>query len=246
MNLKRSGNVDFSFVVIGDPHVGHGDSTLAEFHALQDAVNRLNPSPDLIWLTGDLGSIPHETYRRFNAPAHVVFGNWETYDDRTALRGVFSELSKDYFSFCFHDALFIGCCTAIYADHVGHFQSEFISPGQVAWLSDTLKAHVRKNQPCFIFSHNPPSSEDWPDHPLGLALTDRRFLIDLFGETRPTAMLCGHLHCWEEHELHGVPIISVPTVCSALRESPHPEILQVKVGKAPMPVEYKRCVLGIS
>lgn len=212
----RSAEPAWSFAVVADPHLQEdrkGEPTGVEkFQRVLASLEALQPQPELMLLLGDLHVeklVP--LLPQIPIPVHVVMGNHEGTEPRKLLRERFAPDfgGKDYYTFVHRESLFIGLCTAAPTDHVGHFESEFITPGvgQCAWLEAQLRSR-RRYRHCFVFGHIPPERHCRPN---GMCLTqnDSRFLHDVVRQHRPTALFFGHLHAEASFDIAGIPLFGV-------------------------------------
>ena len=228
----------FNFIVIGDPHVGNGDYKVKDFAALIKQINSSTQKPDFVWIAGDMGAISKSMYSKFDMPVHLVFGNSESMEERKKLRKIFPELEKDYYSFKHKNSLFIGLCNAIYEDHIGHLQSEYIYPGQIGWLKQELANNYQKVDHIFIFAHIPIGPPAQPVGGLYLAENDRRYLVNLIKIYKPTALFFAHVHRKNKFKIDKTQIIEVPSCSPVWSTPPNNQILKVKVFSKKIRTEY--------
>lgn len=209
----------YSFVAVADPHL-HQDregelTAVQKFQLVLEHVGALVPQPDFMLLLGDIA------YRRLDRlermlpdielPIHAIAGNQETVDDNRQLRAMFPDdfQGKDFYSFKHKGSLFIGLCNALDQDHVGHFDSEDITPavGQCEWFQQQIAAQG-DYQHTFIFGHVPPEPSNRPNV-MCLAQNDSRFLHGLLKQYRPTALFFGHLHKRVWFSIGSVPVYGI-------------------------------------
>lgn len=204
---------DYVFAVVADPHLREdreGEPTGVEkFRALLNRLRESTPRPEFILLLGDIHPEKLEPLLpTIDFPLHVVAGNHETVAHRAQLRAMFPADfgERDFYSFARGDDLFVGLCTAIPGDHVGHLQSQFISPQleQLAWLEE-LRFRRGDHRHIFLYGHIPPEAECRPST-MCLAQNDARWLQAQIAAGRPTALFFGHRHKQIDFEFAGVPV----------------------------------------
>jgi len=207
---------EYVFAVIADPHLREdreGEPTGVEkFQALLQRLRATAPRSEFILLLGDIHPEKLEPLLpEIDLPLHVVAGNHESVAHRAQLRAMFPDDfgERDFYSFARGEDLFIGLCTAIPGDHVGHLQSQYITPqlDQLAWLAELLSRrgdfrHV------FLYGHIPPDAECRPST-MCLAQNDARWLRDQVAAARPSALFFGHRHKQIDFEFAGVPLFGM-------------------------------------
>ena len=178
--------------------------TEAPLRRAVDHINRLNPSPDVVLITGDLvdDGAPHSyTFLRellspLVPPCYVVPGN---HDQKRGLGQAFPEhgyLSRpvraegrDYLCYVLEDfpVRLIGLDTVTPGEHGGGFDGE-----RIAWLEETLSA--RRDAPTVLFMHHPPFA-------CAIGHMDkeefrgwRAFEALVADHPQVERVLCGHLH----------------------------------------------------
>lgn len=210
---------DYAFAVIADPHLREdrdGELTgVAKFRALLERLGEQRPAPEFALVLGDIHPEKLEPLLpEIELPLHVIHGNHEQTSHREMLRAMFPEdfAGRDYYSFERGDDLFVALCNATPTDHIGHFQSQFITPQteQLAWL-EALLARRTEWRHVVVYGHVPPEEQCGPNR-MCLAQNDARWLRNLVARTQPTALLFGHRHRRIEFELAGVPVRVVRSV----------------------------------
>jgi len=193
----------FTFAVVADPHLREDDrqcecTGVENFAKVVRKIKALpkDRSPDFMLICGDLHvEKMQEALADLTIPAHVVAGNHESRKHRAQLREMFPGdfQGKDFYSFRHKDCKFIGLCDAIRGDHVGHMSSEDITPkvGQCEWLERELADGDSRHT--FLFGHIPPHPEG-KDLNMYLGRNDSRYMLDIVGKRRPTALFFGHQH----------------------------------------------------
>ncbi|MEN6301242.1 MAG: metallophosphoesterase [Armatimonadia bacterium] len=207
----------FAFVVLADPHLREdrpGEPTgVDKFLEVLAQIRALPQQPDFILMLGD--THPEKLaplLPQIGLPVHVVAGNHETVAHRQQLRALFPGDfgDRDFYAFTHKGCRFIGLCTALVGDHVGHFESQDITPpvGQVEFLKDELATH--RDLPRFIFAHVPPEPQNRP-HSSHLGSLESAWFHDLVRAEKPTACFFGHRHYRYEYDCGGTPILFVPS-----------------------------------
>lgn len=207
---------DYTFAAIADPHLREnreGEPTGVEkFQALLARLQQQNPTPEFALVLGDIHPEKLEPMLpEIALPLHVVHGNHEQMSHREMLRGMFPGdfQGRDYYSFERGPDLFVGLCTAIPGDHIGHLQSQYITPQteQLAWLEDLLARRAEWRH-VFVYGHIP-LEEQCRASTMCIAQNDARWLHDLVARTRPTRLFFGHRHKRADFEIAGVPVFGL-------------------------------------
>ena len=205
----------YSFLAVADPHLGEnrgGLTGVEKFQLVIEKAATLSPQPDFMLLLGDVhpGSL-EPMLGDIGLPIHAIAGNHETTEARQQLREMFPDdfHGKDFYSFEHKDSLFIGLCDALVGDHVGHFDSEDITPpvGQCEWLQQQLAASVDYRH-TFVFGHIPPEPQNNPSE-MCLGQNDSRYLHEIVKQYQPTALFFGHLHRRVWFSIDSVPVYGV-------------------------------------
>ncbi|MGI5820129.1 MAG: metallophosphoesterase family protein [Armatimonadota bacterium] len=216
---QQVGAAEYTFVAIADPHLREdreGEATgVDKFRALLAKLQQEAPEAEFGLVLGDIHPEKlEELLPEIALPLHVVHGNHENRTHREMLREMFPEdfEGRDYYAFERGDDLFIALCTAIPGDHVGHFQSQHITPstGQLAWLQELLSGRGNWRH-VFVYGHIPPEEQNGANS-MTLAQNDSRWLHELVAESRPTALFFGHRHRQMDFEIAGVPVHGVRSV----------------------------------
>lgn len=211
--LAQAPAPEYVFAVIADPHLREdreGEPTGVEkFRALLERLRATAPRPEFILLLGDIHPEKLEPLLpEIDFPLHVIAGNHESVAHRAQLRAMFPTDfgERDFYSFPRGDDLFVGLCTAIPGDHVGHCQSQFITPQltQLAWLEELLSRRADYRH-VFLYGHIPPDAECRAST-MCIAQNDARWLHAQVSAARPTALFFGHRHQQIDFEFAGVPV----------------------------------------
>lgn len=163
-------------------------------------VNRLDPAPDLVLVTGDLADEGRlEDYRvlrsqcdRLAAPYAPIPGN---HDDRARFRAAFAghepfaDAEADFVQYAFisHGRRFIGLDTLIPGEVTGGLCAH-----RLAWLGTCLAAEPA--MPTMIFMHHPPFATGirFLDEPPFAGAAALEKLIRAHPQVR--MIVCGHAH----------------------------------------------------
>jgi len=206
----------FSFIALADPHLTEdreGEASGVEkFRRALAAIEDLDPQPDFMLMLGDIHPEALETLLpEIGLRIYPIAGNHEHRQRREQLRAQFEAdfQGRDFYSFEHEGCLFIGICTALYGDHVGHFDSQDITPavGQCGWLEGEL-ARMGDYRHTILFGHVPPEAENRPSV-MCLGQNDSRYLQDLVARHAPTALFFGHRHKRIWFDIDGVPVYGV-------------------------------------
>lgn len=206
----------YAFAVIADPHLREDregePAGVEKFRAVLARLDAATPRPEFALLLGDIHPEKLEPLLpEIGLPLHAVAGNHETVAHRAQLRGMFPADfgERDFYSFRRGDDLFVALCTAIPGDHVGHFQSQFITPQleQLAWLEELLSGR-REFRHLFVYGHVPPGPEA-ASGTMFLARNDARWLHGLVQRSQPAALFFGHRHVQADFEFGGAPLYGV-------------------------------------
>lgn len=199
----------------GKPAYAGKVDTFARLQQAVDHLNNLQPRPDLVLITGDLGDFGSEAeyhqarlaLDRLLMPFYLVPGN---HDDRRALRAVFADhqylfQSQDHLSYAI-DGLplrLVGLDTSVPGKPHGLIDAE-----RRDWLEQTLSR--APTQRTLLFMHHPPVA-------VGLEHMDVQRLHGadklagvLKQQPQVELLLCGHLHRPVEFIWCGRPVYVGP------------------------------------
>ena len=212
---------------LSDPHIGTGAGFLGGRMntelALRRAVSHvaaMDPTPDLVLLTGDLtehGSAAEyalvaDALAPLSMPVYAVPGN---HDD--------SRVARDALHRCMpvaSDAPDGACCYQFRLGELHLVALDTVVPGrshgaleplQLAWLARTLEACRR--QPVLIFMHHPPlptGIEAMDACSLMAGSDELSVLVRQHGAVQ--GVLCGHLHRAVQMQFGGAPLHVAPSV----------------------------------
>lgn len=214
-------------VQLSDPHIvsrheillGSIDTT-AFLHQAVAHVNRMDPQPDLVLITGDLvndGLPPQyehlmELLEPLRAPLHLIPGNHDVHEN---LRSVAPSQVHDRNGRA--DGIIEGPLRIITVDSSRFPQaSGSLDPDQLAWLNTVLLD--APSTPTLVAMHHPPfvtgiSHMD----AMGLASEGARGLAAVV-EQHPQIerVLCGHLHRFIARRFAGTVAMTAPSTAHAL------------------------------
>ena len=210
--------------------------TAATLAAAVAALNALDPAPDAVVFTGDLGDMgtPDE-YARASAilsdltlPLLLLPGN---HDDRDAFRAAFPAGLPATGPLHWRCAdlgplRLIGLDVTVPGDHHG-----MVDADAAAWLAATLADDPTR--PTLIFLHQPPLT-------IGITALDE---LRCFGEAALAAALakapgvlalcCGHVHRQVTGRLAGTPVITAPSLAPAIALRLRPDATPASLGEPP-------------
>jgi len=222
---------------ISDTHIDlNSPNGVARLRNLEDCVqdiNRLDPLPDVVIHTGDLGQNgKREEYQEatrvlgaLRRPLLVAAGNR---DDRTAIRSAFpadSYLLPDTLFVQYRveafPVLLIAVDTLSESSNQGDFCQMRADSLRAALVEDTTK-------PTVLFMHHPPFEVRESDYPFQFAswASVERMSRALDGQQHVVAAFCGHTHRNAAGEIAKVPVSSMPSVAVDLRLGTYPVELQ--------------------
>ncbi len=189
---------------ISDMHVGDGDS-LAGWGHVVDALNALDPPPDLVIFSGDGADTGEETQRqgflsqlvRLQLPSFVVTGNHDM--DNGGLDGFLLEVEGELdYQAHYGNLRLVGLSTGQDLDD-GHHLGRLSDSGgpdasQLAWLATALDG----DDPTIVFFHHPLYNGLF-----GTVGPARDALLNLVTRDAVRAVLVGHVHITEVYDRDG-------------------------------------------
>jgi 3',5'-cyclic AMP phosphodiesterase CpdA len=212
---------------LSDPHIGTGPGFLGGRMDTEAALRRavahvgaMQPSPDLVLLTGDLTergraaeyAVVSDALAPLSMPVYAVPGN---HDDPQVARDALARcmpVARDApdGACCYHlrhrDLHLVALDTVVRGRSLGALHS-----AQLAWLERTLQAC--RGEPVLIFMHHPPV-------PTGIEAMDAcslmagadalATLVRDHGSVQ--GLLCGHLHRPVQMQFGGAPLHVAPSV----------------------------------
>lgn len=195
--------------------------TEAAFRAALERLKALDPSPDLLILSGDLANDGDAgTYDRLrkalgDLPYAVMPGN---HDSRTALRAAFPGQAWSGHPLCCQ-RLDDGEATLLLLDSIvpGEEGGE-IGEAQIAWL----EAACPDERPALLFQHHPPFDIGVPGMDAIRCRGEARLAAWLDRKPKVAALLCGHVHRLVATTFAGRPAFTAPSTAHqiALQEGP--------------------------
>lgn len=168
---------------------------------LKDAVchiNALEPQPDWVVVTGDLGdfgtadeyAVLVPELQRLKAPLKVIPGN---HDHRGVMREAFSGVATfDHDEYCHFvqgagEYQLIGLDSSVLGKPYGHLAQESLT-----WLNDRLEQH--KERPTLLFLHHPPMEVGLRHMDVQKLLNDDELWHIIRHHSQVKGLVAGHLH----------------------------------------------------
>lgn len=213
---------------ISDTHIDlegpNGAARRRNLERCVEAINRLEPLPDVVIHTGDLTQngkpAEYEAAKRIlsalSCPLHVAAGNR---DDRAAIRAAFParryllpETAFVQYSVDAFPVRLIAVDTLSENSNQGDFCQTRAANLRAALAEDTAR-------PTAIFMHHPPFEVRDSDYPFQFAVWDsvERMGRALDGQRHVVGIFCGHTHRETAGELGAVRVSSMPSVAVDLR-----------------------------
>ncbi len=213
----------FTIAQITDLHVGRvipfpsGQVSLYDqLVKTVESVNRLDPLPDILVVSGDLANHGNEDdYRRVHAlfktlkmPYYIVVGN---HDQRSSLRTIFSEhaymkTGTEFIQYVIEDfpVRIVALDTLAVGSHRG-----LLDPERLEWLDRTLAGNLQK--PTVIFMHHPPFETGMP-YPDSLGMDGKEKLAAIIEKYHNIeAVISGHTHREAALRWHGTVAYTTPS-----------------------------------
>ena len=186
---------DFNFAVVGDSgsrneslqniinNIRNSDKNYKFILYVGDLVND-QPMAHFYWLMGEIAPKLKNIPFYMIAGNHDVFANTKT--NRFYYRAIFGQ---DYYWFSYGDTMFIGLDSS----------ERTIKDKQLQWLDNVLTKIRPLYRSCIIFSHVPPTEEEWADKE---AL--KKFKKVLL-KSKVDLMLFGHVHYFSQGTFANIP-----------------------------------------
>ncbi len=215
-------------VQLSDPHIVpadrqpiHGMDTLGRLRAVVETVNRLNPSPDLVVLTGDqTNDEADDSYQAarnvlsgLRFPCCLALGN---HDSRPGFRRIMLDESGEnpapyYYSLERNGYRIVVLDTLDEGEVSGK-----LDDAQMDWLERELSSGL----PAIICMHHPPVPVGVPWMDDLILQENDRFLRICESQASLRLVLCGHLHHAFRMELGGATVLTAPSVGLQFRKDP--------------------------
>ncbi len=207
-------------VQLTDPHVVppdrqpvHGVDTLERLRRTVGAVNRLEPQPAAVVVTGDLThDETDESYHAIKSalagldgPCYLALGN---HDDRSGFRRVMLDEAESHPG-RYHYAKILGGHRLIVLDT----QDEGEVPGVLdAAQLDWFERELAKGLPAIVCMHHPPVPVGVPWMDAMSLRENERFLQICERNETVRLILCGHVHHAFRVELSHATVLATPAV----------------------------------
>ncbi|MBN2357038.1 metallophosphoesterase, partial [candidate division KSB1 bacterium] len=202
-DLRRSSS--YRFVQLTDTHIST-DESKADLRAVLRTINRLQPAPEFLLVTGDLTDMGWQTeLQAFKAimdssgfEYYLLLGNhdsrWSGFSQQQ-LESILGQPSR--FCLPWHGVQIVGLNSALPLEAWGD-----IDGGQVDWLRRT----VDKTKPIILSSHHPPI------YPGGLYMSENAALFACLDSLPTTLFLVGHGHRYRSWWHNGMAMQMAPAV----------------------------------
>lgn len=198
---KCTAQKPFSFVVIGDPHVGIAPASYEGFEQLVADIGNLAEKPDFVVTAGDIAAYSpnrkfytfyRDVMRRLGIKVYNVVGNHDV-TKKTNSREMFKEFfGPNYYSFD-HGGIHFVVLDSAYPPYAAT-----IDDNELKWLEQDLSG-VDKSTPIMVFLHHPihttlvQRSKAAKNNP-GIALMNPERVMDVFEPYNLKMVFQGHLH----------------------------------------------------
>lgn len=213
---------EFRFVQITDTHIGRAPENAQRLQRLIACINALVPQPELVIHTGDIvdkrqyeGGPAQEAKNLFSvlkAPLLCLPGNNDL-DVATAERD--RALWQRYFGPLAQVQTVRGVRFVLFCAEPlrGGYALKDYDP--LAWLRGELSAAKEHGEPALLFLHAPPVPDFYENAPHGVyPPSAERALLELLGQMPPAALIAGHFHRDEQHDMTTFPIYVCPPIDS--------------------------------
>jgi len=219
---------EFSFIVVADTHVYHGDAS--HLTALKDRLNqdKANGANDKFLIAcGDISQCGKvEDFQAFKDalepeyPVYTAIGNHDLYFD--GWHNYREILGKSCYTFKAGEVLFVSFDSANGA----------LGRKQKNWLEGVLKNKAESLVVVFthfeFFSPNPTTIQQYTD------IEEVAYLVNLFGKTGVDYVFMGHSHDYYDKNINGTHYVNVSDFVNKR------EYLRVKVKLSDGQISYER------
>lgn len=192
MNINEN---DFNFAIVGDSgsrnqslqniinNIRHSDKNYKFILHLGDLVND-QPMQHFYWLLGEI------TPKLKNIPFYIIPGNHDVFAD-TKVNKFFYEtvFGSGYYYFSYGDVLFIGLDSS----------ERTMDDKQLEWLQNVLLKIRPLYKSCIIFSHVPPTENDWVDK------NALKKFENILLNSKIDLMFFGHIHKFSIGKFANIP-----------------------------------------
>lgn len=219
---------EFSFIVVADTHVYHGDTS--QLAALKERLKQDKESGEndkFLLACGDISQCGKaEDFQAFRdvfepeLPVYTAIGNHDLYFD--GWYNYREILGKSCYTFKAGEVLFVSFDSA----------NGTLGRKQKNWLEGVLKNKTESSVVVFthfeFFSPNPTTIQQYTD------IEEVAFLVNLFGKTGVDYVFMGHSHDYYDKEINGTHYVNVAGFVDKW------EYLRVKVNVATGTISYER------
>lgn len=219
---QHAAQAPFSFVVIGDPHVGITPASFEGFEQAVADIGKLAEKPAFVVTVGDIAAnVPNRKFyafyrdvmRKLDIKVYNVVGNHDI-APKTNSREMFKEFfGPNYYSFdhgAFHFVVLDSACPPHLAT---------VNDSELKWLEQDLR-RVGKSTPIIVFLHHPIHStivqryEAAKGNP-GIVVTNPDRILDVLEPYNLKIVFQGHLHENECLQKGGTEFFSVGSIGGA-------------------------------
>jgi 3',5'-cyclic AMP phosphodiesterase CpdA len=211
------------FIQLSDTHIvadigqeSHGVNTYATLSRAIAQINRLDPPPAFVIVTGDLiNDDDPQSYRvlkqltaQLLVPTYFALGN---HDLRQPFRQVILGEQQPAATPYYYTFAMAQCQCIVLDSLVEGAVHGALDAVQLAWLETTLSA--TSTRPALLFVHHPPASTGiaWMD---AHAMANGAELLEILARHRQVRrVFFGHVHMPLNITAHGVQCTSVPSTC---------------------------------
>ncbi|MGE5607027.1 MAG: metallophosphoesterase family protein [Bacteroidota bacterium] len=219
------GEDEFSFIVVADTHVYHGDASALA--ALKDRLNQDGENDKFLLACGDISQCGKaEDYQAFKDalepeyPVYPAIGNHDLYFD--GWHNYREILGRSCYTFKAGEVLFVSFDSA----------NGTLGRKQKNWLEGVLKNKSESLVVVFthfeFFSPNTTTIQQYTD------IEEAYYLVHLFKETGVDYVFMGHSHDYYDKEINGTHYVNVSGFAD------DHEYLRVKVNRSNGLISYER------